>query len=99
MPRFDAHRRADGPGFLLDVQSGHLFGLPTRMVVPLQAEAGPLPPIRDLNPVLAVGGERVTMMTQYMAAIPRSLLGPPVANLFDQADDITRALDILLTGF
>lgn len=99
MPRFDVHRRPDGPGFLLDVQSDHLSGLPTRMVVPLLPEAGPLPPIRDLNPVLAVAGEQVTMMPQYMAAVPRRLLGQPIGNLLPQADDITRALDILLTGF
>ncbi len=99
MPRFDVYRRPDGPGFLLDVQSDHLFALPTRMVVPLQGIAGPLPPIRDLNPALAVEDEPVTMMTQYMAAIPRRLLGQPVANLLPQADEITRALDILLTGF
>ena len=99
MPRFDVYRHPDGASFLLDVQSDHLFALPTRMVVPLQGRSGTLPPIRDLNPPLAVAGEQVTMMTQYMAAIPRRLLGQPITNLLPQADEITRALDILLTGF
>jgi hypothetical protein len=38
-------------------------------------------------------------MPQYLAAVPRRELGRTVGNLLDQADDITRALDILLTGF
>jgi toxin CcdB len=99
MSRFDVHVRPDGPGFLLDVQSDHLYALPTRMVVPLLPEAGPLPPIRDLNPILRVQEQRVTMMTQYMAALPVGHLRRPVANLLDQSYDITRALGILLTGF
>lgn len=99
MPRFDVHARPDGPGYLLDVQSDHLYALPTRMVVPLLPEAGSLPPIRDLNPILELEGERMTMMTHYMAAVPHRLLGRPVGSLLGQSDDITRALDILLTGF
>jgi hypothetical protein len=39
------------------------------------------------------------MLTPLMAAVPRRRLGRPLGNLLDQADDITRALGILLTGF
>jgi toxin CcdB len=99
MARFDVHPRRDGEGLLLDVQSDHLYVLPTRMVVPLLPEGAALPPLRDLNPVLTVGTERLAMMTQYMAAVPTRLLGRPVDNLTDQTDDITRALGILLNGF
>jgi hypothetical protein len=31
--------------------------------------------------------------------VPRRDLGKPVTNLLPQADDITRALNMLLTGF
>ena len=48
-----------------------------------------LPAIRDLNPLLALGEERLAMMTHYMAAVPRNELGRPLANLLAQADDIT----------
>jgi toxin CcdB len=99
MPRFDVHRRSGGEGYLLDVQSDHLDLLPTRMVVPLLPDTTALPAIRDLNPLLALGEERLAMMTHYMAAVPRNELGRPLANLLAQADDITRALGILLTGF
>lgn len=98
MARFDVYRRAKG-GYLLDVQSDHLYALPTRMMVPLLQESAALPAIRDLNPVLQVGEERVAMMTHYMAAVDRRGLGKPLGNLLAQSDDITRALDILLTGF
>ncbi len=99
MARFDVHPRRRGAGYLLDVQSDHLDHLPTRMVVPLLPESAALPAIRDLTPILHLGKERLAMMTQYMAAAPRRELGRPVGNLLAQADDITRALDILLTGF
>jgi toxin CcdB len=99
MPRFDLYRRAGQPGYLLDVQSNHLDALPTRMVVPLLPPSPALPPLRDLNPPLVVEGETLAMMTHFMAAVPRQALGCPVGNLLAQADDITRALDMLLTGF
>jgi CcdB protein len=39
------------------------------------------------------------MLTPLMAAVPRKRLGKPSGDLHAQSDDITRALDILLTGF
>lgn len=98
MARFDVYRRARG-GYLLDVQSDHLYTLPSRMMVPLLPETTAPPPIRDLAPTLHVGEERVVMMTHFMAAVERRGLGKPLANLLDQSDDITRALGILLNGF
>lgn len=73
MARFDLHRRKGTPGYLLEVQSDHMYALPSRMVVPLLPPTAALPAIRDL--------------------------GRPIGNLLSQADDITRALNILLTGF
>lgn len=99
MARFDLYRRPDGPGYLVDVQSDHLYALPTRMVVPLLQPGPDLPAIRDLNPMLHVGEELLALMPQYMAALARQELGRPIGNLLDQADDISRALNILLTGF
>ncbi len=85
--------------WLLDVQADFLDHLRTRVVVPL------LPPdevparIADLHPAFEVQGERLLMATQLMAAVPRRDLGRTVGNLAPQRDDITRALDLLLTGF
>lgn len=99
MARFDLYAGRQGAAWLLDVQADHLARLPTRMVVPLAPADGTLPAFRDLTPTLLVQGAPHTLLTPLMAALPRRLLGHPVANLLDQADDITRALDILLTGF
>src|SRR3954464_7117685 len=99
MARFDLYPGRSGARYLLDVQSDHLDQLPTRMVVPLGAPDATLPPFRDLTPTLLVAGAPPVMLTPLMAALPRPLLDPPLDNLLGQADDITRALDILLTGF
>lgn len=99
MARFDLYPRPGGSGHLVDVQSDHLYLLPTRMVIPLLPQGEELPPIRDLNPLIPVGEEIWVLMPQYMAAVHRRELGRPAGNLLDQADEITRALNILLTGF
>jgi hypothetical protein len=99
MARFDLHRRARGPGYLLDVQADHLYRLPTRLCVPLLPPTPALPEIRELNPLLRVGDETLAMMTHFAAAVPKAELGRPLGNLLGQADDITRALGILLNGF
>ncbi len=99
MSRFDVYAGGRAAAYLLDVQSDHLEPLPTRVVVPLAEPGQALPPFRDLTPTLRVGGQAVVMLTPLMAAVPRRRLGRPLGNLLDQADDITRALGILLTGF
>jgi toxin CcdB len=99
MARFDVFIAPDGHGYLLDVQADHLEPLPSRVVVPLLHPGPALPAIRDLNPMLRVADEDVAMMTHCLTAAPRRELGPVVANLADQRDTITRALDLLLTGF
>jgi toxin CcdB len=97
--RFDLYRRKSGEGLLLDVQSHWLDALPSRVVVPLLPPGPELPAIRDLNPVFDVAGTRLALMTHYLTAIPRRELGRPVGNLAAERDAITRALDLLFTGF
>ncbi len=100
MPRFDIYPGRGRTAFLLDVQSDHLEALPTRTVVPLEpGDKSALPGFRDLTPQLDVAGTPMVMLTPLIAAVPRRLLGKPIGNLLVQADEITRALDILLTGF
>jgi len=97
--RFDLYRPTGSTVWLIDVQADFLDHLRTRVVVPL------LPPdevptrIADLHPAFEVEGQRLLMATQLMAAVPRRELGRPIANLAGHRDDITRALDMLLTGF
>ncbi len=99
MARFDVYPNADGPGYMLDVQADILGGLNTRLVVPLL----PLPtapvPAKRLNPVFHIEGEPVVMVTQFMAAVPCTLLRSPVTNLAGQDSAIMAALDMALVGF
>lgn len=98
MARFDAWPNPGGAGFLLDVQADLVRDLNTRVVVPLMPKAAaPLPAAR-LNPVFVLDGEAHVMATQFLSAVPTSLLrGTPVA-LAAEAEAITAALDFLLTG-
>ncbi len=99
MPRFTVYRNANGEGYLLDVQANILDHLNTRVVVPLL----PLPvapkPAKTLNPVFDIAGTSVVMVTQFMAAVPASLLKSPESSLEFSRNEITAALDFLLQGF
>jgi toxin CcdB len=98
--RFDIFRRPRGtPGYLLQIQSDFLDRLETRVVIPLLPPAAVPAPIRDLHPRFEIEGAPFLMATQLLGAIPRRELGPAVGNLAAQQDDITRALDVLITGF
>ncbi len=84
---------------MLDVQADLLDALNTRMVVPLIA-AGKAPvPAKRLNPVFMIDGKEYVMVTQFMAAVPRSILREPVANLNDRFEEVTTAIDMLMQGF
>ena len=84
--------------FLLDIQSGLLEPLATRVVVPLLAHTVVPRPARHLNPVFEIQGERVVMSTAELAGVPRSVLGLKVASLEAHRDEIVRALDFLIAG-
>lgn len=99
MARFDLYRPAGRKDLLLDVQSHWLDTLPTRVVVPLLPPGPGFPAIRDLNPIFQVEDVALAMMTHYLTAVPRCELGRPVGNLAAERDAITRALDLLFTGF
>jgi toxin CcdB len=96
MARFDVYR---GPGaYLLDCQSDYLSSLDTRFVVPLLPE-GEVPRVSRLNPVFAVGGERMVMATQLGSSVPSRQLRDPITSLSEEYDSIMNAFDMLLTGY
>lgn len=97
MARFDLYRGQ--PGWLLDVQSELTDGLPTRVLVPLLPLTEAPAALGELNPIFEIDGEPHQLMPQWLAAVPRRSLGPPIASLAAERDAITRALDLLLTGF
>ena len=99
MARFDVYGNADGPGYLLDLQANLLESLNTRVVVPLMLPSDAPVPAKTLNPRFKVGDDEVIMVTQYLAAVPTSSLGQPVASFARHHDEIVDAVDLLMQGF
>ena len=99
MARFDVFVNPQGEGYLLDVQADLLSHLNTRIVVPLLPKAFAPQPARILNPGFLIGDDAVMMMTQFMAAIPVSILRSPIMNLQQQRDEIVAAVDFVMQGF
>lgn len=99
MARFDVYPNPNEDGFLLDVQTDLLGQLNTKIVVPLMPKAKAPHPAKRLNPSFEISGDPHVMVTQFMAAVPASMLKAPVTNLAEQADDITNALDMVFFGF
>ena len=101
MSRLDVHPMPGraGHGYVIDVQADLLEHLKTRIVVPLIPEKDAPPRIKDLNPIFEVAGAPHVMVTQAIATVPTRELRQVTMSLNKHHDDITRALDILLTGY
>lgn len=99
MARYDVFKNADGAGWLLDVQTDILEGLNTRIVVPLLPPAQAPKPARRLNPVFALAGQDVVMVTQFLSSVPEAALKERVENFASRHDDIIAALDMVVHGF
>ena len=99
MARFDVYANPEGIGFLLDIQADLLAGLNTRVVVPLLPLSQAPHPAQRLNPVFTVAQTDVVMVTQFLAAVPKNMLGAPILSLEAQRTEIVNATDMLLQGF
>jgi toxin CcdB len=99
--RFDVYPLPKGSktGYLVDVQSDIVSDLPSRIVIPLFSDTRLPITFGELNPRFEIFGESVVLMTQELASIPKSQLQRPVGSLAGYREEITRALDILFTGF
>lgn len=99
MPKYDVFTSPSGDGFLLDVQTDLLSDLNTRVVVPLLPTSTAPKPAARLNPIFEFNDEPVVMVTQFMAAVPTSILKNPVGQLDEEFAKITAAIDMLIQGF
>jgi toxin CcdB len=84
--------------YLLDVQADLLSELDTRVVVPLIRADAFGRRVNRLHPEFHVADQRLVMATHLIAALRRSMLGPKVASLQAQYDEIVAAVDVLLSG-
>lgn len=97
MARFDVYRTQGS--LAVDVQTNLLYGLTTRLLVPLiPVSGGPIPASR-MNPVLEVTGELYSLQPQLMAAVPERSLGKPIDNVLRHYDRIVAAIDMIFNGF
>jgi toxin CcdB len=98
MARYDVYASPNGASFLLDVQADLLDDLNTRVVVPLMSVNAAPAPARQLNPMFDIRSERCVMATQFLSAVPVSILKTPVVSLAKYDREIDGALDMLLAG-
>jgi len=104
MPQFGVYRNPNPDTrtvfpLLLDVQSGLIADLGTRVVVPLcPAAAMKGKPMQALTPVFDVDGKPYAMLTPQLAGISKKQLGAKVADLARYRNEIIAALDLLITG-
>ena len=77
MARLDIYPRPgrDRRGYVPDVQAGLLASLTTRTVVLLLPAQDLQKPIRELNPIFTIRGERRVMVTQTIATMAAKQLG------------------------
>lgn len=99
MARFDVYQNPDADGYLLDVQAKLLGHLNTRIVVPLLPQSMAPAAAATLNPVFEIQGQACVMTTQFLAAVPNTLLKIPVMSLESSRKEITLALEFLFQGF
>ncbi len=97
MSQFTVYRTPDGQ-LLIDCQSDALAHLNTRLVAPLLPLDRAPPQHARLNPVFNVMGERVVMVTQFMATVVVAELGDEISDLLDARYAVTGAIDMLVTG-
>lgn len=101
MAQFDVFRNPRRGAFplLLDVQADLLSDLATRVVVPMApGKSWAAARLSRLNPIAMVERVEYVLVFQEMAAVPVSMLGPPVVSLTSRRVDLIAALDVLFTG-
>jgi toxin CcdB len=99
MRRFDVVVRASTGKLVVIVQSDHLSELDTRLVVPLVPLGSGGDPASRLNPIFEIDGEPHIFVAQHAAALKTSQLGVIVGEIRAYRDEVTAALDLLITGF
>lgn len=99
MSRFDLYKISGGEGYLLDLQTDLLDLQTTRIVAPVMPQSTAEKTIKSMHPVVEINGEPHVVVTHLMGAVSKAALRVPVANLSDQADEFTRALDLLFQGY
>lgn len=95
MERLSRHDIARyGAALMVVVESDLLPPDPSVVVIPLIAD---YPAVTRLNPVIEVEGQRLVLATRLIGAVRRSAV-TRVGSARAQAEEITRAIDVLMRG-
>ena len=86
--------------FVVDVQSGLIDALPTRLVMPLsRIGAGQARFPVNLCPLVEIEGEPLALMPHLAAPVSARMLRKPVVSVARRAGEIGAALDAVFSGF
>ncbi|MBE3636856.1 CcdB family protein [Mangrovicoccus algicola] len=91
--------RLPGGELVVILQSDLLEGLRTRVVAPLVPAERVGRAMRGLNPAVSLPRGRFLLMPQLAATLTLGELGERAGSLAAMRDEITRAVDALLSGF
>lgn len=97
MSQYFAYQLARGQ-LVLDLQTD-VIDTGSRVVAPLVPMATGPKPLGRLEPVFQINGQAYALHTAELAAIPKHLLGSPVADLGAFDYEIKGALDMVFSGF
>ena len=85
--------------YLVDIQSGLLTALATRIVIPLgKHSAFGGKSMRGLTPEISFGDQQLLLMTPQISSVPEKHLKNPIGSLSHFRDQIVAALDLAVTG-
>ena len=104
MAQFDVYKNKNPQSksvypYFVDIQSELLSDLQTRVVVPLtKLTSLRKKPIRDLTPVVNIGGSSYLLLVPQLAGIATKELGEKVDSVTAHRDEIVAAMDFLVTG-
>lgn len=90
----------DSVPYVVDIQSGLIDPLPTRLVIPLSRVGATLPRLpANLCPAVELSGETLTLMPHLAAPVAARALRHPVSSLAHRAGELAAAMDAVLSGF
>lgn len=103
LAQFDVYKNRqptkDRIPYLLDLQADTVYGIETRIVVPLvPLHLGPKP-TKVLTPTAIVMGQEFMVLVAELAGVPRRYLGEKVANLQELRQEFSAATDLLFIGY
>ena len=104
MARFDVYANPEKQEskqipFFIDVQSDHIKGIETRMVMALWDASFFINKFETLNPEFELLGKMLVLDAPSLGAVPRSFLERPIANMAAQQTVIQDAIDMLFGSY